>query len=121
MTNKGWLSTPLKSLGEFRNGVNFGKDKKQQGGLRLINVKDIFTDIPVLDFETLDNVDLADEKGIEKYFVESGDLFFVRSSVKRDGVGLVSMASRDNLQAIHCGFVIRFRPNSQNINPRFLV
>ena len=120
MTSNKWLSTPLKLLGEFKNGVNFGKEKKRQGELRLINVKDIFTDIPVIDFETLDNVDLANEKGIENYFVKSGDLFFVRSSVKRDGVGLVSTASQDNLQAIHCGFVIRFRPKSQNINSRFL-
>ena len=120
MTSSNWFTTPLKSLGEFKNGVNFGKDKKRRGELGLINVKDIFTEIPVIDFETLDNVDLAHERGIEKYYVRAGDLFFVRSSVKRNGVGLVSMSSRDNSQAIHCGFVIRFRPHSQIVNSRFL-
>jgi len=120
MTKETWSDMPLKSLGEFRNGVNFDKSKKRKGEIGLINVKDIFTDIPSIDFENLDNVDLADESGIEKYYVKAGDLFFVRSSVKRDGVGLVSISSRDNSKAIHCGFVIRFRPDLEKINSRFL-
>ncbi len=113
------ISVPLKSLGEFRNGVNFSKEKKGIG-LGLINVKDIFSDIPIINYETLDKVDLAGKKGIENYFVEAGDLFFVRSSVKRDGVGLVSLAKTGSRQAIHCGFVIRFRITDENVHPKFL-
>lgn len=64
---------------------------------------------------------MAGKKGIQKFFVREGDLFFVRSSVKRDGIGLVSMSSRSTDEAIHCGFVIRFRPNLELINSRFLV
>ena len=41
ISNTGWAPVKLGSLGEFRNGVNFSKDKKGQG-LGLINVKDIF-------------------------------------------------------------------------------
>lgn len=115
-----WAPIPLKSFGEFRNGVNFDKSKKGIGEIGLINVKDIFTDIPRIDFETLDKVDLASEKGIERFYVQAGDLFFVRSSVKRDGVGLVSMSDRANNEAIHCGFVIRFRPDLSKVNSRFL-
>lgn len=113
------ISVPLKSMGEFRNGVNFSKEKKGKG-LGLLNVKDIFSDIPIINYETLDKVDLAGEKGIENYFVQEGDLFFVRSSVKRDGVGLVSLAKTGSNQAIHCGFVIRFRITDENVHPRFL-
>ena len=109
----------LADLGEFRNGVNFGKGKKGCG-LGLINVKDIFRDSPKIDFESLDLVDLADSRGIENFFVEAGDLFFVRSSVKRDGIGFVAYSNKKNHDAVHCGFVIRFRPYKQKVDSRFL-
>lgn len=114
-----WQKVRLGSLGEFRNGVNFGKDKKGEG-IRLVNVKDIFSSGIALDFDSMDKVDLADQRGIENYFVREGDLFFVRSSVKREGVGLVSMARRNDDETVHCGFVIRFRPTSRDVDPLFL-
>jgi type I restriction enzyme S subunit len=88
-----WPKVDLGSLGKFRNGVNF-KSSDKGTGLGLINVKDIFAGDPAIEFDTLDRVDLASRKGIERFFVKAGDLFFVRSSVKRDGVGLVSLARR---------------------------
>lgn len=109
----------LADLGEFRNGVNFGKNMKGSG-LGLINVKDIFHDSPKVDFESLDMVNLATSRGIERYFVEEGDLFFVRSSVKRDGIGFVAYSDKTNHYAVHCGFVIRFRPDKNKVNSRFL-
>jgi len=114
-----WRKVQLGSLGDFRNGVNFGKDKKGEG-IRLINVKDIFSDIPKINFESLDKVALANQKGIEKYYVQARDIFFVRSSVKRDGVGLVSMAQKSDDETVHCGFVIRLRLNSPDVDPQFL-
>jgi len=110
---------PLAELGEFRNGVNFGKGLKGSG-LGLINVKDIFTDSPRLDFSSLDLVDLAATRGINHYFVEKGDLFFVRSSVKRDGIGYVAHSDRRTHEAVHCGFVIRFRPINERVDYQFL-
>ena len=98
-----WERVPLVSMGQFRNGVNFSK-KDMGSGLGLINVKDIFSDTARIDFESLDKVDLEGKKGIDKYYVEAGDLFFVRSSVKRDGVGLVSIAQRSSSEVVHCGF-----------------
>jgi len=114
-----WRQVPLGSLGEFRNGVNFSK-RDMGSGLGLINVKDIFSDSARIDFASLDKVDLASKRGIEKYFVKAGDLFFVRSSVKRDGIGLVSIAQRGSNDVVHCGFVIRFRPTSPDVHPLFL-
>ena len=109
----------LGDLGTFRNGVNFERGSKGTG-LCLINVKDIFRDSPKIDFTSLDKVDLSASRSIDRYFVEKGDLFFVRSSVKRDGIGYVVYSDQQNHQAVHCGFVIRFRPNSQKVNPIFL-
>lgn len=119
VTRQTWRRVKLGDLGTFRNGVNFGKDKKGEG-LGLINVKDLFTDSPYIKVETLDRVDLANKKGIDNYYVQEGDLFFSRSSVKRDGVGVVSLARKANNEVIHCGFVIRFRPTSSEIYPLYL-
>jgi len=119
MSPQNWKRIKLGMLGEFRNGVNFSKSEKGRG-LGLINVKDLFNDSPYIDFENLDKVDLADRRGIENYFVKEGDLFFSRSSVKRDGVGVVCMAPRSSDRIVHCGFVIRFRMNSPEVHPLFL-
>jgi len=114
----GWRRARLGEFGEFRNGVNFDKGQKV-GDIRLINVKDIF-DGHTIDFESLDTVDLNELGNIERFLVHEGDLFFVRSSVKRDGVGLVSIAKRSDDATVHCGFVIRFRLNSAEFEPLFL-
>jgi len=119
ITSSAWERVPVGSLGEFRNGVNFSKED-MGGGLGLINVKDIFSDSARIDFESLDQVDLAGRRGIENYYVRAGDLFFVRSSVKRDGIGLVSMSQKSSNKVVHCGFVIRFRPTSPNVESLFL-
>lgn len=116
---EGWKKVRLGELGEFKNGVNFSREFKGQG-IRLINVKDIFKGGRTIDFGSLDYVDLGDMRGIEKYFVQKNDIFFVRSSVKRDGIGLVSLAKRSDNETIHCGFVIRFRPLNLNVDSLFL-
>ncbi len=114
-----WRKVQLGLLGDFKNGVNFGKDKMGEG-IRLINVKDIFSDIPKINFDSLDKVALSDQKGIEKFFVKANDIFFVRSSVKRDGIGLSIMSLKDDNETIHCGFVIRFRLTNPDVNSQFL-
>lgn len=119
MNFSSFVSIPLKELGEFKNGVNFSGESKGQG-LKLINVKDIYTDSPTIDFSRLDNVDLGDKNNIQKFFVQKDDLFFVRSSVKRDGIGVVIRSNRDDLETIHCGFVIRFRLTSSVVDASFL-
>lgn len=110
---------PLSALGEFRNGVNFTAANKG-GGTRLVNVKDIFRSGAFLDLNGLDTVDLSGAKNLERYSVRAGDIFFVRSSVKRDGIAWVSLARNAAVDAVHCGFVIRFRPTSSDIDPTFL-
>lgn len=114
-----WDVKPLGTLGEFRNGVNFKKSEMGQG-LGLINVKDLYNDNPNIDFSTLDKVDLGRKTNIERYFIKKKDLFFVRSSVKRVGIGLVRRAPISSNQVIHCGFIIRFRLTYDDIDSLFL-
>lgn len=111
-----WPLVKFEHLGEFKNGANF-KASASGTGYPLINVKDI-TDNHWLDESKLHLVDI---KVAGDYFANQNDIFFVRSSVKRDGIGLVGKFKSVPEHSIHCGFVIRFRPNLEKINSDFLL
>ncbi|MGK7956598.1 MAG: restriction endonuclease subunit S [Crocosphaera sp.] len=120
MTTQKWQKLELSQLGDFINGVNF--NSQQMGsGFQLINVKDIFNDNARIDFNSLDLVDLEITPKLGNYLVKKDDIFFVRSSVKRAGIGLVSIAEKDDNNTVHCGFVIRLRLNNENVYPLFLI
>ena len=114
-----WQEIKLGNIAEFSNGVNF-KSEQMGSGYQLINVKDIFHGQGIIDFNALDLVNLLPTPNLNKYFVKKGDIFFVRSSVKRDGVGLAGRANEDAPNTVHCGFVIRCRLKDENISPNFL-
>jgi len=114
-----WRNYKLEDLGEFKNGVNFSTDKMGKG-LPLINVKDI-TNSKFLNSSKMDLVDLELKGSTESYLAKVDDVFFVRSSVKRDGVGMVGMLASFEKEVIHCGFVIRFRPTVDFVSPKFLL
>ena len=106
----------LGELGDFKNGVNFKSDRMGRG-LPLVNVKDI-TSSHRIDPAALD---LVDVKTDEELFADTNDIFFVRSSVKLDGIALVGKFSFIESPAIHCGFVIRFRPVSTDLCSDYLL
>jgi type I restriction enzyme S subunit len=123
MIVKKWNDSKLGELGEFSNGVNFTRDQMGQSSsrsLKLINVKDLYNDGPYLDFSNLDHITLKSLEKFRGYLVKKDDIFFARSSVKRDGVGVVELAKEDNDECVHCGFVIRFRSSSPKIDKLYL-
>jgi type I restriction enzyme S subunit len=106
----------LGDLGEFTNGVNF--TKTQMGsGIGLINVKDI-TNSHRIDPATLDLVNVGYDLND---LAARNDIFFVRSSVKLSGIGLAAQVKESTVPAIHCGFVIRFRPTSNAVDSNYLL
>jgi type I restriction enzyme S subunit len=106
----------LGDLGEFKNGVNFKRDQMGRG-VPLINVKDI-TGSHRID---IDSLDLVEIKAKDEMFAREDDLFFVRSSVKLDGIALSAKLMPSDTKAIHCGFVIRFRPTSDELCMDYLL
>ena len=116
--NEGWKEYKLAEIGSFKNGANFSSDKMGRG-IPLVNVKDI-TDSPLLHPEKMDlvEIDILSKSG-SAYLAKEGDIFFVRSSVKRNGVGAVGMLKNNEVSVVHCGFVIRFRITSEVILPKF--
>jgi len=106
----------LGDLGEFKNGVNF-KSEQMGRGVPLINVKDI-TGSHRIDSANLDRVEIETN---DKMFAKEGDIFFVRSSVKLDGIALSAKLMPSDSKTIHCGFVIRFRPTVDELCTDYLL
>lgn len=105
-----WEQRKLGEIGEFKNGMNFGKEAMGHGH-PFVNLQDIFGKNVVDD----SNLGLAEssENQRKEYCLNKGDVLFIRSSVKPEGVGETALVPRDFPDTTYSGFIIRFRPNVQ--------
>ena len=105
------------------NGLVNGLFKKKEffgTGIKLINVFDIYRKDFLVDMESLERVD-ADNIEQNKYSVKSGDIFFVRSSLKLEGVGRSVCAFEVFEPTVFECHVVRARPKQDIISPVFLI
>ena len=113
-----WERTTIGEVCEnFMNGLNFGKEQMGHG-VKFVNIKDVFSE-GFIKCEGLGLVDVSPRE-IEKRLVRSNDLLFVRSSVKRDGVGYTSMMPEFAEPVVFCGFIIKCTPKTGIVVPKFL-
>lgn len=116
MIPKDWEVKRLGEFGEFKNGLN--KDKDSYGhGTPFVNIIDAYPE--KLDVSRLG---LVDTNSIEReiYKLIEGDIIFVRSSVKPEGVGYNTIYESSKDQIVYCGFMIRFRiENKEKFTPSF--
>ena len=113
---RNWSWVKLGDVAEFKNGINFSKDQKGEKGILTIDVYNMYSKGIFVDLE---NVYRVDKKINDDYVLKYGDLLFVRSSVKREGVGFTT-AFRDSKEDVtYCGFIIRARANTEKILPEF--
>jgi type I restriction enzyme S subunit len=108
-----WVERKLSDLGNFKNGLN--KSKEDFGhGLPFINLMDVFGK-SVISNKNLGLVN-STKKELEAYSLQQGDILFIRSSVKKEGVGETALVL-DNLEnTTYSGFLIRFRENSDDLD-----
>ena len=110
---EGWKKVTLGELGVFKNGIN--KSKEDFGnGYPFVNLLDIFGKnfIAYPDIIGLVKVSVRE---LKIYDLKESDTFFVRSSVKPEGVGLTCVLDNDLPETVYSGFIIRFRPKSDDI------
>jgi len=101
-----WEEFPLSALGEFKNGIN--KSKEDFGfGYPFVNLMDVFGK-PSIKNEDFGLVNVS-ENEINSYNLLKGDVIFIRSSVKLEGVGETSVVLEDLKNTVYSGFLIRFR------------
>jgi type I restriction enzyme S subunit len=111
-----------KALGEIALvGPNNGIFKRRQEfgeGAPLLNVADLYKSLK-LDTTTLERVKVTDAE-LKKYAVQPGDLFFCRSSLKREGIGWCCYADEISEPTIFECHVMRIRPNPQFADSKYL-
>ncbi len=104
-----WLVVTLGEIGNFKNGIN--KSTEDFGfGSPFVNLMDVFGKSSI---SSNNDFGLINTNDAEKklYNLISGDVLFIRSSVKPSGVGLTSLIERDLPDTVFSGFIIRFRDN----------
>jgi type I restriction enzyme S subunit len=104
-----WRVRALGTIGKFKNGIN--KDKQDFGcGFPFINLLDVFG-VPKVSTTSSFGLVNSSPSEREMYALKSGDVLFVRSSVKPEGVGLTTLIPDDLRDTVFSGFLIRYRDN----------
>lgn len=112
-----WEENQLGDIGELKNGFNAPKDDFGEG-YPFVNLMDIFDRVEIGDIKL--GLVKATTTELEKYSLQPGDVLFVRSSVKREGVGLSCVVNKSlKSPCIFSGFIIRFREHKHSLDLSF--
>lgn len=103
--------------GPLSNGI-FKKKEEFGEGVLLVNVFDIYRPDFKVAFDTLDRV-RCNSSETSAYEVLAGDLFFVRSSLKQEGIAVVAMAGSSSEPVVFECHLIRARPQFGVFDGRF--
>ena len=106
--NDAWEQNVLGAIGELKNGMNFGKDAMGHG-YPFVNLQDVFGKNIVNDTNL--GLAVSNENQRKEYSLEKGDILFIRSSVKPEGVGETALVEKKLENTTYSGFIIRFRAN----------
>lgn len=108
---KEWEFVALGDVGDFKNGVN--KDKQSFGfGTQFVNIIDAYPEKLIV--ENLGRVNI-NKNEIDIYSLDKGDIIFVRSSVKPEGVGYNTIFYESTEPIVYCGFMIRYRIHEKDV------
>ncbi|MBT2636442.1 restriction endonuclease subunit S [Bacillus sp. ISL-39] len=111
-----WTVKKLRYLGTLQNGISKSSEYFGQG-YPFVSYGDVYKNIVLPQkVEGLVNSSISDRKS---YSVKSGDVFFTRTSETIEEVGFASTCLETIENAVFAGFVIRFRPYSDELNPNF--
>ncbi len=111
-----WEVKRLGDLGEFKNGIN--KSKSDFGfGVPFVNLMDVFGK-PTISNAKFGFVN-ANKKEIKLYELKKGDVLFIRSSVKKEGVGETTLILNNLENTVYSGFLIRFRDKKVKLDLHF--
>jgi type I restriction enzyme S subunit len=112
-----WEVVRLGEYFEFKNGINFKKEQKGKGVL-VLDVLNMYTDSL---YPNLNEIYRVEGSFSEEYYLKQGDILFVRSSLKQEGVGWCSVFPGFSEPVLFCGFLIRARPKTEKTNSNFFV
>ena len=110
-----WKLTKLGYLGSCSNGVSRGSEYFGVGH-PFITYGDVYNNDVI---PPPSGLCLSDEKDWDTYSVCRGDIFFTRTSETTDDIGISSVCLETIERCCFSGFIIRFRPRGDELNPNF--
>lgn len=115
---KGWDTGSLSSYGSFKNGLNFGKGESGST-VRYLGVGDFKSKATLDDIDGLGFIEL-NELPAADYFLQDGDLLFVRSNGNRELVGRCMAVYPGTQKVTYSGFCIRYRINDSALQATYI-
>ena len=116
-----WDVLRIKNIadGVFKNGI-FKKREHWGSGTPIVNVTDIYSESGDIYIDELDLVNCSKDEQL-KYAVSYGDFFFVRSSLKLEGIGVSAtvLEIHDDALVFEC-HLVQGSPNLEKVDPRFV-
>lgn len=103
----------------FTNGV-FKKAGFFGSGTKLVNVFDIYRDNYIVDYASLERV-IVETNELKTYSALDGDIFFVRSSLKEEGIAAAACLKSPKEDTVFECHLIRARPNNNLILSTYLI
>jgi type I restriction enzyme S subunit len=112
-----WELAKLGDIALFKNGINFQANQKGKGILT-VDVLNMYSENQYVKLQNLYRVDITPR---EDYILRKGDLLFVRSSLKQEGVGWPALFPEYIEPVTYCGFIIRARFSTDVVIPEYLI
>ena len=111
-----WDVTPLGYLGSFQNGISKDGDSFGEGH-PFVSYGDVYSSrsLPA----TVRGLVKSNTDEQFRYSVKTGDVFFTRTSETASEIAFASTCFSTIEKATFAGFLIRFRPNGNRLNPRY--
>jgi len=110
------------SLGDLSRSVPqngaFVKNPQLGSGTLYVNVYDTYQNI-IVDLNTVQRLQ-CNSSVVERYSLEENDLLFVRSSLKREGVGQCCLFPGSDEKVIFDCHLIKVSPNAEVVDPLYL-
>jgi type I restriction enzyme S subunit len=111
-----WEVKKLRHLGNFQNGIN--KDGEYFGsGYPFVSYGDVYNNM-LLPFHVDGRIESSKKERV-LYSVKEGDVFFTRTSETVEEIGFSAVCGRTIPDATFAGFLIRFRPNTEELDMRY--
>ena len=114
---EGWGEMTFGDICDFKNGINFCKNQKNERGILTIDVLNMYSTGLSVDASNLYRVEM---KLSDDFLLKNNDILIVRSSVKREGVAWATFFKEQNEPITFCGFIIRGRPKI-DVHSKYLV
>jgi type I restriction enzyme S subunit len=112
-----WNAPVLGELFDFKNGLNKGKQYFGHG-TPIVNYMDVYGNCGLYAHDLRGRVDVNKQE-LKAFEVRKGDVFFTRTSETVEELGIASVMLDDSPDTVFSGFVLRARPNNDDLDDQF--